>query len=102
MWIISDEYLESLIGDLFIAGTETTTTALRWSIVCLTEYPEIQESLYREITSGISNFLPPSVFNRPALVQVEAFYMEVLRFGHVEFYLFVCVQREAHLHGIVT
>ncbi|KAH3699271.1 hypothetical protein DPMN_074227 [Dreissena polymorpha] len=77
---MSYEYLETLIGDLFMAGSETTTTALRWSLVCLTEYPEIQERLYREITSSIGIFRPPSVMDRSSLVHVEAFYMEVLRF----------------------
>ena len=78
---ISDEYLETLIADLFMAGSETTTTALRWSLVCLTEYPEIQERLYREITSSIGIFRTPSVLDRSSLVYVEAFYMEVLRYG---------------------
>ncbi|KAH3852935.1 cytochrome P450 2C23-like [Dreissena polymorpha] len=77
---MSFEYLEILIMDLFSAGTETTSTALRWSLVCLTEYPEIQEGLYTEITSSIGNFRPPSVLDRSSLVRVEAFYMEVLRF----------------------
>ncbi|KAH3708021.1 cytochrome P450 2H1-like [Dreissena polymorpha] len=77
---MSYEYLETLIADLFMAGSETTTTALRWSLVCLTEYPEIQERLYREITSSIGIFRTPSVLDRSSLVYVEAFYMEVLRF----------------------
>ena len=66
---------------MFGAGAETTTTVLRWSLVCLTEYPEIQERLYREITSSIGSFRPPSVMDRSSLVHVEAFYMEVLRYG---------------------
>jgi cytochrome P450 len=78
---ISDEYLDTVINDMFVAGAETTTTALRWSIVCLTEYPEIQEGLYRDITSSIGILRPPSVLDRSSLVHVEAFFMEVLRYG---------------------
>ncbi|KAH3855766.1 hypothetical protein DPMN_098335 [Dreissena polymorpha] len=80
---MSYENLEILIQELFGAGFQSTTTALRWSIVCLTEYPEIQERLYREITSSIGILRPPSVLDRKSLVHVEAFYMEVFRFCNI-------------------
>ncbi|KAH3789028.1 hypothetical protein DPMN_167195 [Dreissena polymorpha] len=82
-FFISDENLEILIQDLFLAGVHSTTNALRWSIVCLTEYPEIQERLYKEITSSIG-IRSPSVLDRSSLVHVEAFYMEVFRFCNLQ------------------
>ena len=42
--------------DLFVAGTETVTNTLRWSILCLIHYPEIQDKLRQEVTSVLGNF----------------------------------------------
>ena len=35
--------------DLFLAGTETTTTTLSWSLLCLLHYPEAQKKLRKEV-----------------------------------------------------
>ena len=77
--ISSDEYLASVIFDLFAAGSGTTTTSLRWALVCLVNYPDIQERLFKEIQEHVGTNRPPSVQDRTSLKFVEAFYMEVLR-----------------------
>ena len=76
---ITDEYLAAVIADLFIAGSETTTTTLRWSLVLLASHPDVQERLYQEINDTIGTEKLPSVQDRTNLKYVEAFYMEVLR-----------------------
>ena len=35
--------------DLFIAGTETTATALTWAMLYMIKYPEVQEKCRDEI-----------------------------------------------------
>lgn len=73
------DFLAAVIADLFVAGSETTTTALRWSLVLLAEHPDIQDRLYTEIVNNIGTDKHPSVQDRVALKYVEAFYMDVLR-----------------------
>lgn len=37
-----NENLKALSGNLFAAGTETTGSTLRWAILLMMKYPEIQ------------------------------------------------------------
>ncbi|XP_052768718.1 cytochrome P450 2C15-like [Mya arenaria] len=74
------EFLAGLIADLFFAGSETSTTALRWALVFLVEYPEMQERMFSEIEAHVGTSRLPSVKDRTVLTYVEAFYTEILRF----------------------
>ena len=55
LWIIpvSLEDCFAIILDLFGAGTETTSTSLRWFILYMMHEPEIQEKCYQEIEKVI-------------------------------------------------
>nr|XP_008114458.1 PREDICTED: cytochrome P450 2D20 isoform X2 [Anolis carolinensis] len=44
-----EENLAQYIQDLFITGTETTATVLKWAILLLANYPDIQDKVYKEI-----------------------------------------------------
>lgn len=68
-----------VIGDLFVAGSHTTATAIRWAIPCLVQYPHIQEKLYKEITKEIGTDRLPSVKDKTSLGYLEAFTLEILR-----------------------
>uniref|UniRef100_A0A8C8SU94 Cytochrome P450 2J6-like n=2 Tax=Pelusios castaneus TaxID=367368 RepID=A0A8C8SU94_9SAUR len=41
--------LIQIIVDLFIAGTESTATTLRWAVICLVLHPNIQENVQKEL-----------------------------------------------------
>ena len=43
-------------NNLFTAGTETTSTALKFCLLYMCKYPEMQEKVYREIESQIGLF----------------------------------------------
>ena len=65
--------------DFFGAGTETTSSALRWALVYLVNYPAIQEQLFQNIRDNVGTDTLPSVQDKTKLPLVEAFIMECLR-----------------------
>ena len=52
------------MGDLFVAGGETTATTLRWGILLLAHYPEIQIKLQNEIDSVLGRERRPTLGDR--------------------------------------
>ena len=38
-----------VLGDFFVAGTETTSSILRWALVYLVNFQELQEQMYNSI-----------------------------------------------------
>jgi len=45
--------LHYYIRDMFIAGTETTTSTIRWILFYLLKHPKIQQKVYEEIEEAI-------------------------------------------------
>nr|XP_002125554.2 cytochrome P450 2A13 [Ciona intestinalis] len=73
-----DESLMVCVADLFLAGTETSTSTIMWGVVVLINYPEIQEKLHQEITNTTGEALP-SLNHRDDLPLLQAFIQEVYR-----------------------
>ncbi|XP_033743127.1 cytochrome P450 2H1-like [Pecten maximus] len=71
--------LDFIILHLFLAGTETTTTTIRWAIVYLLRNPDVQVRMFREIESVVGLSRLPTVADRPNLHYCEAFITEILR-----------------------
>ncbi|KAL8615097.1 hypothetical protein ACOMHN_009173 [Nucella lapillus] len=69
--------------DLFSAGTESTSIALRWALLFFVHYPEVQEKCYKEICDTVGPTRPPSIRNKADMTYVEATVMEVLRKGNI-------------------
>lgn len=72
-----------IFGDLFSAGSETTATALRWAVLYLLNYPEIQKKLQNDIDNIVPKNRLPNLNDKVKLPYVEAFTMEVLRFANI-------------------
>lgn len=89
---LSDEQLLKTIGDLFVAGTETTSTAVQWFIVLLINHPEVQTLMRQEISDVIGTSRYPCMDDRGKLPYTEAVLHEVLRFG--------CIAPLAVPHGL--
>ncbi|KAK3596389.1 hypothetical protein CHS0354_036939 [Potamilus streckersoni] len=67
------------VSDLFVAGTETTTTTITWAVLYLTAKQDIQARVFREINEIVGTDRVPSLQDKHYLVYTEAFIMEVLR-----------------------
>ncbi|KAL3862706.1 hypothetical protein ACJMK2_008659 [Sinanodonta woodiana] len=77
--IFTREYLVAIVMDLFLAGTETTSTTFTWASFYLASRPDIQNRIFEEINENIGTEKLPSIQDKKNLVYTEAFIMEVLR-----------------------
>nr|QST15076.1 CYP370C7 protein [Diaphanosoma celebensis] len=92
--------LKNVVLDLFIAGTETTTTSLLWLILLLASHPEIQEKVQREIDTHVPRDTLPTMEHRPKLNYTEAAIKESMRFSSsVPLGMFHAAIADADLRG---
>ncbi|XP_066047438.1 cytochrome P450 2C19-like [Chamaea fasciata] len=79
----SSFYMKNLITstfDLFIAGTETTSTTVRYGLLLLLKYPKIQEKIQEEIDQVVGRSRKPCVADRTQLPYTDAVVHEIQRF----------------------
>ncbi|XP_066976818.1 cytochrome P450 2L1-like [Macrobrachium rosenbergii] len=81
--IFQEDYanLATTICDLFVAGSETTSSTMRWMVALLATHPEVQKKMQGEIDSVVSRDQPPSIQDREKLPYTDAVLLEVMRFS---------------------
>ncbi|XP_025098452.1 cytochrome P450 2U1-like [Pomacea canaliculata] len=80
---INDVNLPKTVFDIFAAGTESTSTAILWTLVYFLHHPDVQDKCYEEIHRVVGTERAPTIQDRPQLVYMEAVIMEVLRYANV-------------------
>lgn len=66
--------------DLILAGTETTSGQLNFSLILLANNPDIQSRLQQEMDSVVSRDRLPSLEDKSRLPFLEAVILEVFRY----------------------
>ncbi|XP_069130182.1 cytochrome P450 2E1-like [Argopecten irradians] len=81
--IFDDENIAITVMNLFVAGTDTTSTSIRWALLYLIRYKPIQDRLRHEIMTVVGTSRLPSLADKPDMPYYEAFITEVLRLGDI-------------------
>ena len=67
------------MSNLFVAGSETTSNTINYTIWYLCRYPEVQKKLQQEIDTVLGRDRPPSMEDKPSLPYLEAVVHETQR-----------------------
>ncbi|XP_068136238.1 cytochrome P450 2K6-like [Hyperolius riggenbachi] len=95
----TNDNLTVLVADLFAAGMETTSTTLRWGILLMMKYPDVQSKVQDEIEKVIGPS-EPKALHRKDMPYTEAVISEIQRFGNiVPTNLPHCTTRDVHFQG---
>ncbi|XP_077968910.1 cytochrome P450 2H2-like [Styela clava] len=73
-----EEQLLQTMRDFFLAGTETTSSTLRWCFLCFAHYSKIQEKVSKEVKQVIGSGVP-SMSHKEAMPYTCAFIHEITR-----------------------
>ncbi|XP_069823408.1 cytochrome P450 2D17-like [Dendropsophus ebraccatus] len=69
--------------DLFVAGTETTSTTLRWALLYMILYPDVQSKVQKEIDQVIGGERKPTMGDVLQMPYTNAVIHEVQRCGDI-------------------
>ncbi|XP_069581598.1 cytochrome P450 2J4-like [Brachyistius frenatus] len=69
--------------DLFVAGTETTTTTLLWGLLYMIYYPNTQERVHTEIEAVIGSSRQPAMTDRENMPFTNAVIHEIQRMANI-------------------
>ncbi|XP_061893176.1 cytochrome P450 2K1-like [Entelurus aequoreus] len=77
-----DENLVSSLMDLFGAGTDTTSNTLRWSLLLMAKYPQIQDRVQGELSRVVGD-RQIKMEDRRNLPYIDAVIHETQRFANI-------------------
>ena len=75
--------LKVTLFDLFLAGSETTSTTLTWAALYMVRYPGVQEKVQEELDNVVGVNRSPSMADKPNLPYTEAVIMEIQRHANI-------------------
>ncbi|NXA51146.1 CP2J6 protein, partial [Nothocercus julius] len=78
-----EENLIQTVFDLFLAGTETTATTLRWALLYMMLYPEIQEKVQNELDTVLGPSHIICYEDRKKVPYTNAVIHEIQRYSNI-------------------
>ncbi|XP_065604304.1 cytochrome P450 2J6-like [Cyrtonyx montezumae] len=75
--------LVQTIFDLFLAGTETTATTLRWALLFMVAYPDVQEKVHKELDAVLGSSHLICYADRKNLPYTNAVIHEIQRYSNI-------------------
>ncbi|XP_051008631.1 cytochrome P450 2K6-like [Acomys russatus] len=78
----NEENLLALVSNLFAAGTETTASTLRWGIILMMRYPEVQKMVCDEIIKVVGS-AQPRIEHRTQMPYTDAVIHEIQRVANI-------------------
>ncbi|NP_001085963.1 MGC82914 protein [Xenopus laevis] len=88
------------IADLFVAGSETTSNTLRWSILMMLLNPQIQYKVHEEIDQVIGRDRKPRMEDQRNMPYTNAVIHETQRYGNIlPMALFHMTYRDTNIQG---
>lgn len=87
--IRSEEDLKALCFDMFFAGSDSFTNAIKWLLLFMAAYPEVQRKMQQEIDQVLPKGLMVTLEDKTSLPYTEAVINETFRkssFSNIGFY----------------
>uniref|UniRef100_A0A8C5MHY6 Cytochrome P450 2J2-like n=1 Tax=Leptobrachium leishanense TaxID=445787 RepID=A0A8C5MHY6_9ANUR len=78
-----NQNLSTCVADLFIAGTETTSATMEWSLLYMMAFPEVQEKCRKEIDKIRGDRTRLDYEDRVSMPYTQAVLQEVLRMASI-------------------
>ncbi|NWU69213.1 CP2J6 protein, partial [Pterocles burchelli] len=78
-----EENLMQSVFDLFLAGTETTATTLRWALLYMVVYPDVQERVQKELDAVLGGSRVICYEDRKRLPYTNAVIHEIQRYSSI-------------------
>ncbi|XP_031459601.1 cytochrome P450 2J6-like [Phasianus colchicus] len=75
--------LTQTVFDLFLAGTETTATTLRWALLYMVAYPDVQEKVHKELDAVLGSSRLICYTDRKNLPYTNAVIHEIQRYSNI-------------------
>ncbi|XP_071485172.1 cytochrome P450 2U1-like [Diadema antillarum] len=79
----NEENLLLAVADLFVAGTETTATSLKWCLLFMLNNVDVQKRVQMELDEEVGRDRMPSLLDRPKLPYTEATLLEIQRMASI-------------------
>uniref|UniRef100_A0A8C6Z7E0 Cytochrome P450 2J6-like n=1 Tax=Nothoprocta perdicaria TaxID=30464 RepID=A0A8C6Z7E0_NOTPE len=80
MYKHDEDNMVQSVFDLFLGGTETTATTLRWALLYMVAYPDIQEKVQQELDAVLGSSQSIWYEDRKRLPYTHAVVHEIMRF----------------------